>query len=174
MGKAQRRATATHKQQLDRVGVARLFVEHAEALGASALRRAVDAPYTFQLSILDPDRGLLWAQTALILVRSSDYWRQRVHLLAHDLTLLIVWKHDSIVPLPVLALDSGHWHSAKTHTKQRTTRDRYTAWMLLGELLCGMQSAFDELDRLPYATRHRYLKKVHALMHRARGRPVAV
>jgi len=150
------------------------LVEHAEALGASSIRREASAPYTFQLSILDPDRGLMWTQTALVLVHSSDYWRQRVHLLTHDLTLLIVWKHDSIVPLPVLALNSGHWHSARTHTIKRTTRNRYTSWLLLGELLCGMQSAYDELETLPYQTRHRYLKRVHALMHRAKGRPVIV
>jgi len=174
MSQARRKASASNKQKLDQTGIARLFVEQAEALGASALRRAVDAPYTFQLSIVDPDRGLLWTQTALILISSSDYWKQRIHLLSHDLTLLIVWKHDSIVPLPVLALDSGHWHSARTHTKKRTVRNRYTAWMLIGELLCGMQSAYDELNQLPYQTRHRYLKRVHTLMHRAKGRPVTV
>ncbi len=112
MGKARRRRAAGNIT--DRAGVARLFVEHAQALGASSIRHAAGAPYTLQLSILDPDRGLLWTQTALVLVHSSDYWRQRVHLQPHDLTLLIVWKHDSIVPLPVLALDSGHWHSART------------------------------------------------------------
>jgi hypothetical protein len=175
MSQAQRiAAPSSNKQRLDRAGVKRLFVEHAEALGASSIRRAADAPYTFHLSIMDQDRGLMWAQTALVLVRSSDYWQQRIHLLDHDLTLLIVWKHDSIVPLPVLALDSGHWHSARTHTRQRTTRNRYTAWQLLGELLCGMQSAYDELDHISYQAKHRYLKRVHELMHRAKGRPVAV
>lgn len=173
MGNVAQRILPT-KQRLDRAGVARLFVEHAQALGASSIRRASHAPYTLHLSILDPDRGLMWTQTALILVHSSDYWRRRVHLLNHDLTLLIVWKHDSIVPLPVLALDSGHWHSARTHTRKRATLNRYTAWLLLGELLCGMQSAYDELEKLPYQTRHRYLKRVHELMHRAKGRPVAV
>ncbi len=160
--------------KLDRLGVARLFVQHAHALGASSIQQLPGAPSTYSVAITDHDRGVVWTHTALILVRSNDYWTKRVHLLRHDLTLLIVWTHDSILPLPVLALDSGHWHSARTHTKQRLSRNRYTAKMLLGELLCGIQSAYDELETLPYQTRHRYLQRVHDLMHRAKGRPLTV
>ena len=160
--------------RLDRDGVSRLFVQHASALGATDVRRVRGAPYTFRFSIEDPDKKVMWPQEGLVLVRSSDYWTRRVHLQKHNLTLLLVWKHDSIIPLPVLSLCDGHWHAARTNTKPRPIRNRYTAPLLLGELLCGNQRAYDELEHLPDPTKYRYLKRVHELMHREKGRPLAV
>ena len=160
--------------RLDREGVTSLFLQHASALGATDVRRVRGAPSTLRFSIEDPDKQVMWPQEALVLVRSSDYWKKRVHLQKHELTMLLVWRHDSIVPLPVLSLCDGHWHAARTNTKTHAARNRYTASLLLGELLCGNQRAYDELEQLPASTRYRYLKRVHALMHRERGRPLAV
>ena len=115
---------------------------------------------------------------ALILVRSSEYWTRRVHLALQQrrvtLDLLVVWEHDSCVPAQVLALKTGVLHDVYAVAVPITSRNRYTARLILGQLLCGVQSAYDLLATLPRSTQYRYLSHVAALSKRRRGRPLKV
>jgi len=52
--------------------------------------------------------------------------------------------------------------------------DPYTARIMVGQLLCGVQSAYDELATMPRSTQYRYLANVAALSKRTRGRPLKV
>jgi hypothetical protein len=85
-------------------------------------------------------------------VRSSDYWYKRVHLAQLRPDLLIVWTHDSCVPVEVLSLKTGVLSPAYG-CPPVTSRNRYTANMIIGQLMCGLQSAFDLLETLPEATK---------------------
>ena len=113
---------------------------------------------------------------ALLLVRSSEYWTRRVHLaLQHrhtSLDMLVTWEHDSCVPCSVLALKTGIMHSAYATPAPITGRNRYTAPLIVGQLLCGVQSAYDMLETLPRSTQYRYLAQVAQLSKRARSRPL--
>ncbi len=109
----------------------------------------------------------------LVLVRSSDYWTKRIHLARMRPDLLIVWTHDSCVPVEVLSLKTGVLSPAYGGPAV-TKRNRYTASVMIGQLMCGLQSAFDTLETLPEATKYRYLARVKELTKRPRGRPLKV
>ena len=117
---------------------------------------------------------------AIVLVRSSDYWEHRLHLTPNLCGLLIVHRHDSLVPLPVLSLEDGHEYAAedlpKKYEKLSAARDehsRHAAKVMLGALLCGVKEAHDLLLSMPESTRRKYELKMHTYQRRQRGRPLA-
>jgi hypothetical protein len=132
------------------------------AIGASA------APHSYYIT----RRG--HEQYAVILVRSSEYWQKRIHLVQMRADLLIVWEHDSCLPIDVLALKTGMLHPAYGVATTPDKRNRYTASILIGQLMCGLQSAYDALEALPDATKYRYLARMRELTKRPRGRPLKV
>lgn len=151
---------------IDRQGLAVLLLQQRQALGIEQI--CLVHGYTFRMMM----NGI--EEQALVLEKSSDYWQKRIHLQNHRHSLLVVWKHDSCVPLSVLALCNGRYYSPLA-SKEVAVRNRYTAQVLLGQLMCGIQSAYDRLEQADIhpSVKYRYLAKVHALSHRKRGRPLA-
>ncbi len=152
---------------LDREGLATMLWQQAENLDITAIG-AVAAPYSFALT----RRGQ--QHYALILLRSSDFWQKRVHLARLRPELLVVWTHDSCLPIEVLSLKTGVLFAPYAVSASIEKRNRYTANILLGMLMCGLQRAYDALECLPDATKYRYLARVKALTKRPRGRPLKV
>ncbi len=68
---------------------------------------------------------------------------------------------------------AGDWHPAYSSSAV-IKRNRYTARVIVGQLLCGLQAAYKNLEDYPEATRYRYLAKVAALSKRERGRPLKI
>jgi hypothetical protein len=116
---------------------------------------------------------------AVTLVRSSDYWRQRLHLSAGQAFQLVVClRHDSILPLAVLSLLEGRsydryvaplWFEQSHHR-----RVAGTGMIVLGGLLCGLHEWHEALEQFPPSTRRRYRAELRRLMKRRPGRPLAL
>jgi hypothetical protein len=175
----------------DRDTVALLLIQQAPRLHAHV--EAGATPYTYQITLASEPQGQETASdeigqegetsvefqryTACVLVRSSDYWRFRLHLTSPHLTMLVCMHHDSCVPMRVLSLGDGHSYSAYTppdwyslHTERFTSK---TAPVFLGQLLCGVQAAYERLNTLPHIrTRARYLERLHDFSQHKQGRPV--
>src|SRR5579859_2212526 len=152
------------KAPLDRESVLLLFLEHANKLNAADIRPG-RGPYTLSVTL----KGKRFY--ALVLQRSSLYWSKRVHTYKHPLDLLIVYEHDSCIPFHVLCLRDGNLYDAYVVSKSPAKRNRYTASILLGQLMCGSKDAHDALEQMPWQTKYRYLAKRNALMQRRKGRP---
>ena len=152
-------------KHLDREAVLLLFLEQAHKLDAADIGPRRGA---YTLSVLLKERRY----AALVLVRSSDYWRKRVHTYQHGLDLLIVYCHESCIPFAVLSLEDGHCYDPYVVARQPHPRNRYTSSILLGQLLCGVKDAYDALEQMPWQTKYRYLAQRNALLQRQRGRPL--
>jgi hypothetical protein len=156
----------------DRDALVTLLLQQSGPLGLERIEPlASGGAYAFTLVL----RGQ--AYRTLFLVRSSDYWFKRVHKTVEKSgllpDLLITWEHDSCCPVAVLALRTGDWHPAYSSSVV-IRRNRYTARIIVGQLLCGLQAAYENLEQYPEATKYRYLAKVAALSKRERGRPLKI
>jgi hypothetical protein len=157
---------------LDRQATAFLLLQQADRFGAKI--SAGPAPYTFTVSL----RGTSY--TACVLARSSDYWSFRLHLYAKHVSLLVCAAHDSCVPLPVLSLHTGYL-SAPYETPSWYSLDepltKVTSPVFLAQLLCGVQAAYERLERMKTQARstyYRYLAKIKRHMQMKQGHPIKV
>ncbi|MBX5458780.1 MAG: hypothetical protein IRZ31_17955 [Thermogemmatispora sp.] len=151
----------------DRQTVAQLLVIQAPRLGLQVV--AEQAPGCYLVDW----RGRRLRM--LMLTRSHDYWLKRLALRQGQWDQLCVVRHDSCVPLPVLDLERGYLYAPYEPPpwyrlgEQLTRR---TAPVFLGQLLCGVQAAWERLGRLPRGSRARYQRRLQALVQRVPGRPV--
>jgi hypothetical protein len=151
----------------DRAYVRSIFLAHAASMRVSSIA-PTGMPYQFTCS-------LNWQpQKACLLVNSSDYWMNRMHLQEHTLTMFVVWSHDSCLPYKVLCLRDGKEYMPYTSAKDTTKRTKSTSKAFLGQLLCGVQMAFDQLAGMPYQSRRRYELLLERYAHRERGRPLKI
>lgn len=117
------------------------------------------------------------------LVQSSDFWKYRLHLSTKRQPtpgLLVCYRHDSVVPVYVQALEDGRLYDPEDLPGKYTTIDEVAAQhsasaakVLLGALLCGKKAAHDILLAMPGSTRRKYEAKMHHYQRRGRGRPIA-
>lgn len=109
--------------------------------------------------------------------RSSEYHRQRVRALdVHQVVSLVICRiHDSVLPVPVLELASQrtctafqppHWYRPDMRATRRGSS------VLLGQLMCGVKSGYEQLQHLPPSTQRRYKRKVKIQARGRRGRPI--
>jgi len=143
---------------------------------------------------------VLWREQryqALILSRSSDWYRFSLHLYAErEIELVIVGTHDSCLLLPVLSFDNllpDSRHGVMSASAIPTLfAPRQTRWsiqdlsdafrkteyghtMLIGGLMCKLPEAYQRLAQIPSrVTRLRITAEVQRLQHRRRGRPVKI
>jgi hypothetical protein len=115
------------------------------------------------------------------LVRSSDYWEYRLHLRRQSpIGLVVCYRHDSVVPVHVLALEDGRDYEPEDLPGKYSSldaviaeRSRYAAKVFLGALMCGKKAAHDQLLAMHESTRRKYEAKMHHYQRRERGRPLA-
>jgi hypothetical protein len=109
--------------------------------------------------------------------KSSEYHQHRVRALDvnHIVALVICRKHDSVLPVPVIdlvvrqrcdAFQPPNWYQPE----MRATR--HGSPVFLGQLICGIKSAYDQLATLPASTQRRYRARVKAQARGRRGRPI--
>jgi hypothetical protein len=126
--------------------------------------------------------GVLFAghteeRLAWLCERSSEYHQHRVRALDvnHIVSLVICRKHDSVLPVPVIdlvahhkcdAFQSPHWYQPEMRATKRGSS------VFLGQLICGITSAYDQLAALPPSTQRRYRAKVKRQARGRRGRPI--
>lgn len=151
----------------DRAYVKSIFLAHASKAHISHIG-ATKRPYVYTCRLSG------YPHTACLLACSSDYWMKRMHLLKTDITLYIVWKHDSCLSVPVLSLEDGRLYQPYTCAVDPVKRTKSTSKAFLGQLLCGVQSAYDALKTMPYQSKRRYERQLEELAHRKKGRPLKV
>jgi len=115
------------------------------------------------------------------LTRSSEYWSYRLHLQRTTPGLIVCYRHESVVPVHMLALEDGRDYDPEdlpgkyaTLEAVKAEHSRYAAKLFLGALLCGKKTAHDLLLKMPESTRRRYEYRMHTYQRRARGRPLNV
>jgi hypothetical protein len=113
-------------------------------------------------------------QTACMLVRSSDFWAKRLHLQQHKVTMFVVWTHDSCLPFTVLCLKDGKIYDPYLCAVDTSKRTKKTSKAFLGQLLSGVQSAFDVLEKMPHPSKRRYEILLDEYGHREHARPLKV
>lgn len=127
------------------------------------------------------------AAHGIVLVRSSDFWEYRLHLPGKQSappTLVVCYRHDTVVPVPVIELETGHQYKAHEFPRQFTSfeeahqaRTRAGRLTIVGGLLCGMQAAYDLLAALradeKESTARKYESGAHRYQKRRPGRQVA-
>lgn len=132
-------------------------------------------------------RGLSFTATyqgrkvaGVVLVQSSDYWHYRLHLACNPIGLIVVHRHDSLVPIDVLSLEDGREYAPEDLPQKYTSlsdvrneHSRHAAKVLTGALLCGVKEAHDILASMPESTRRKYEMKMSHYQRRQRGRPLA-
>jgi hypothetical protein len=109
--------------------------------------------------------------------KSSEYHQHRVRALDvnHIVAMVICRKHNSMLPVPVIdlanrmrfdAFEPPHWYQPKMRATRRGSS------VFLGQLICGIKSAYDQLATLPPSTQRRYQRKVRLQARGRRGRPI--
>ncbi len=119
----------------------------------------------------------------VVLVKSGDYWEYRLHLHKAPIGLIVCYRHDSVIPCHVLALEDGREYDPESLPGKypnleavHKEHSRYAAKVFLGALLCGVKAAHDILldkDATAESTRRKYEAKMHGYQRRGRGRPLA-
>ena len=125
------------------------------------------------------------AARGIVLVRSSDFWEYRLHLAqAGAPSLVVCYRHDTCLPVPIIELESGHQYKMHEFPRQFNSfedayqsRTRAGRLVIVGGLLCGMQAAYDLLAQLRQddkeSTARKYETNAHHYQKRRPGRQVA-
>lgn len=140
------------------------------------LRLKVTAAYGGRLIGVELE-GQPGERMAWICTRSSDYHAQRVKAVdAHNIVSLVICRrHDSVLPVPVIDLYTRRrveafappvWYRPEMRATKRGSS------VFLGQLICGIRGAYDQLHTLPASTQRRYQAKVKAQARGRRGRPI--
>jgi len=116
---------------------------------------------------------------AVVLLNSFQYYELQYHIARKKPDLVICYKHDSVLPVPVLSIRAGNY--AEPHDLPEEIEDleeqrhsKTGCRCLLGMYISGLRRAQDIIhDKdFPRSTRNRYLQKARELGKRKRGRPV--
>jgi len=116
--------------------------------------------------------------TAVVLLNSFQYYEQQYHIARKKPDLVICYRHDTVLPIPVLSIRVGNY--AQPYELPEDIEDvetqrfsRTGSRVLLGMYISGMRRAQGIIKNLKSpTTRKRYLQKAKDLGKRRRGRPV--
>lgn len=125
---------------------------------------------------------LKYAGEAVVLAKSSDYWRYHLADRPH-IALVVAGLHDSYLHVPVWETSTNRRYAARETAlkigslgfEQARGRGQTLGHaILLGALAAGDQAALAYLKKLPARTRRRMRAEADALQaERYRGRPLA-
>ena len=116
---------------------------------------------------------------AVVLLNSFQYYELQYHIAKVKPDLVICYRHDTVLPIPVLSMRASNLAKAyelpeeiKDIEEQRHSKTG--ARVILGMYISGLKRAKDIIhDKdFPKSTRNRYLQKAKDLGKRRRGRPV--
>jgi hypothetical protein len=130
-------------------------------------------------------RREMWA---IILARSSEWYRFNLNTYNCGIEMIIAGTHDSCTSVPVLAMDTLEWTEPyktrfeyslplpkdpkQADTFDRFRKSRYGHCVLVGALIVGRKEAIDRLMTFPPRTRRDIEVEVKRLRHRRPGRPL--
>src|SRR5205823_3082721 len=99
---------------------------------------------------------------ATVLVASFDYYEHRLNLAKHNFDLVVCQRHNAVLPVWCLELDSAHLYKPGTapdvrHPAGRRRRTQDEQRVLISQIILGVDAAMSELHTMPERTRRRYL-----------------
>ena len=148
-----------------------LFLARRENYSVSTIRHLHGDMYSL---VMDGQ-----SYTAVVLLKSFDYYVKRYHLAKNVPTLVICFQHNTALPIHALAMLDGEitkpfeLPSEITDIEvQRVTKLGHK--VLLGMYLSGMKLAQDMVKHLPDTTRKRYVREAETYGKRTRGKPVGL
>lgn len=151
--------------------VLRMFLARADNYSVTSVKHSLGRAYSVEMA------GK--THNAVILLNSFQYYELQYHIARKKPDLIICYRHDSVLPMPVLSIRAGNYAQAyelpeeiKDLEEQRHSKTG--ARVILGMYISGLRRAQDILhDKdFPKSTRNRYLQKARELGKRKRGRPV--
>lgn len=164
--------TPTAKQiRPARETVARQFEQEMIRLGFTIER--VLPNYRFVLQ----DRVEKKTHRAIVLPCSFDYYEYRLNVGKRRVDMLIVARHNAVVPVEVICLETVTKYAAldspnlvRTDGKRRSTEE---ANLLLSKYILNFESAHEEIAKMTTRTRIRYDQRREMYLKARRGRPWA-
>lgn len=116
--------------------------------------------------------------TGMALASSFDFYEYRLNKAAHRVDLLIVQRHNAVVSLRVVELETGCEYEPGAvppgiERQERSKRNHEEVKLLVSKLLVGLDGAYDELADMPKRTRQRYLALRDEYLKPRVGRPWA-
>jgi hypothetical protein len=112
---------------------------------------------------------------AILLPSTFDYYEFRLNVTKVKYDMLIVARHNAVVPVQVLDLETVYNYAAleaptltRPGAKQRSKEE---ANLLLSKYILNFESATEELSTMDIRTRQRYVVKRNEYLKARRGRP---
>lgn len=166
----EKRAPTARDIQTDRDRVALQFQHERLRLGLAVVRVLPN----YKFVVRDGSREY----TAIILPTSFDYYEFRLNVGKQRVDLLIVERHNAVVPVAVCALIDVTMYEplaapilpGKAEGKKNTQED---ARLLLSKLILNFESAHEELAGMTDRSRRRYAARVREYLKKRIGRPWA-
>ena len=147
------------------------FELQAERLYLSVQKRLTN----FRYLVKDHLKGV--ELVAMVLASSFDFYEYRLNRGKQRVDLLIVQRHNAVVPIRCIALDTSTEHDpGQPPAYQREHRKRPThdeVLLMVSKLILGVESAVEELQKMEPRTRQRYLQRRNAYLKPRIGRPWA-
>lgn len=114
---------------------------------------------------------------AIVLPESFDYYRLRLNHGKHRIDMLIVERHNAMLPIRCVSMEESHEYAAHSlpRTSRPTIKRRNTeeANLFVSQLILGVKKAYAELEQMPLRTQQRYLQKRDSYLRPRVGRPWA-
>jgi hypothetical protein len=115
---------------------------------------------------------------AVILPASFDFYEFRLNLGRRRIDMLIVQRHNAVVPIRVVSLEhvtsfAPLAEPPAIERNQRHRRNHEESMLLVSKLLLNFESAHEALEHMPERTRQRYLERRREYLKPRIGRPWA-
>lgn len=147
------------------------FELEAIRLGFTVLEKLTN--YRYVVRDQDTDREY----TAMVLPCSFDFYEFRLNRGTRRIDLLIVARHNAVVPVRVVALEQvtsyAPLDAPVIDRPDRKRRNHEETMLLVSKLLLNFESARDELAAMPDRTRQRYIERCASYLKPRMGRPWA-
>jgi hypothetical protein len=116
---------------------------------------------------------------AVVLLNSFQYYELQYHIAKVKPSLIICYRHDTVLPIEVLSMRASRIAKAyelpeEIEDLEEQRHNKTGARVLLGMYISGLRRAQDIIhDKdFPKSTRNRYLQRAKELGRRRPGRPV--
>src|SRR5258706_11145824 len=147
------------------------FELQADKLYLSVHQRLTNYRYVIQ----DETKGK--ELTAMVLCNSWDFYEYRLNRGKQRIDLLIVQRHNAVVPLPVLSLEASREYTPGNVPelgRANAKKPNHEETMLLAsKLLLGIEGGEAELQKLSPRSQQRYKQRCRQYLRPRTGRPWA-
>ncbi len=148
------------------------FELEAIRLGFTVLEKLTNYRYV----VRDQDTGREYR--AMVLPCSFDFYEFRLNRNQQRIDLLIVARHNAVLPIRVVELETVTSHApldapVTIDRPDRKRRNHEEMMLLVSKLLLNFESAREELARMPDRTRQRYIERCASYLKPRMGRPWA-